>query len=102
MRGNEKPAFTLIELLGVIAVIGILSAVMLPAIGTVLWGARRARDASHLRQLATAYLGWRSSLPGMEPRVENLYEWARMLAENGGMNEPGIYIYTHDPLVLEK
>jgi len=49
-------AFTLIELLSVIAVVGILIALLLPAISAARESSRRTNCASHLRQIALAAL----------------------------------------------
>ncbi len=48
--------FTLIELLTVIAIIGILAAIIIPTVGAVRTSARAAQCRSNLRQLAQAYL----------------------------------------------
>ncbi len=48
--------FTLIELLTVIAIIGILAAILIPIASTVRESARAARCTSNLRQLGTAML----------------------------------------------
>lgn len=47
-------AFTLIELLAVIAVIGILTAILLAGIGKVRQSATESKTVSNLRQLSTA------------------------------------------------
>ena len=49
-------AFTLIELLTVIAVIGVLAAILIPVVGSVRESARAAQCASNLRQITTATL----------------------------------------------
>ncbi|AHF90423.1 hypothetical protein OPIT5_09660 [Opitutaceae bacterium TAV5] len=60
-------AFTLIELLTVIAIIGILAAIIIPVTGKVRESARRASCASNLRQIMGATLLWsgehRDNLP---------------------------------------
>ncbi len=52
----RHPGFTLIELLTVIAIIGILAAIIVPVVGKVRATATKATCASNLRQLATASL----------------------------------------------
>jgi prepilin-type processing-associated H-X9-DG protein/prepilin-type N-terminal cleavage/methylation domain-containing protein len=47
-------AFTLIELLTVIAVIGVLTAILIPAIGATQQSAQKAKCASNLRQIGQA------------------------------------------------
>ncbi len=46
--------FTLIELLTVIAIIGILAAIIIPTVGTVREKAQRTVDANNLREIAKA------------------------------------------------
>lgn len=50
----RKSAFTLIELLTVIAVIGVLAAILIPAIGKVRHSANSSKSVSNLREIGKA------------------------------------------------
>jgi general secretion pathway protein G len=52
--GAERRAFTLIELLTVIAILGILAAILIPTLGRVRGSARTAQSLSNLRQIGVA------------------------------------------------
>ncbi|MDR1283905.1 MAG: DUF1559 domain-containing protein [Opitutaceae bacterium] len=60
-------AFTLIELLTIIAIIGILAAIIIPTVGRVRQSARAAQCISHLRQLGTALNLFADENRGMYP-----------------------------------
>ncbi|MDR1283120.1 MAG: prepilin-type N-terminal cleavage/methylation domain-containing protein [Opitutaceae bacterium] len=54
MKTRYACAFTLIELLAVIVIIGILAAIIIPTVGKVRRSAQRAVSASNLRQIGSA------------------------------------------------
>ncbi len=68
IAANRLPGFTLIELLTVIAIIGILAAIIIPVTGAVRESARTAKCGSTQRQIALAILLYagsnRETLPG--------------------------------------
>ncbi len=76
---SPRSAFTLIELLTVIAIIGILAAILIPTVGAVRESARSAACASNLRQIAMAVLLFTESnggrLPGSNTVTINRGVW---------------------------
>jgi prepilin-type N-terminal cleavage/methylation domain-containing protein/prepilin-type processing-associated H-X9-DG protein len=109
MKTNKSPrsGFTLIELLTVIAIIGILAAILIPAVGAVRIKAAQASSQSNLKQVALAYNNF--SISGSRTRIiteggwvagsfkaSNPAEWAQVLAEFGGLNDGALYYISSD------
>ncbi|GHB97883.1 hypothetical protein GCM10007047_12250 [Cerasicoccus arenae] len=61
--------FTLVELLTVVAIIGVLSAILIPTIGSVRASARAAQGASNLRQMGVGMQAYAADHQGFLPRV---------------------------------
>jgi prepilin-type N-terminal cleavage/methylation domain-containing protein len=89
---RSRVAFTLIEVLAVIAIIGILAAILLPSIGGAVTKAKRMKDANNLRQIAMAYVTRiHSSFDGREfAQCKNLYDFANILAKHGYLTAPEV------------
>src|SRR5687768_2285234 len=67
---NPSPArraFTLVELLVVIGIIGILISILLPVVGNVRKQAAAAQCASNMRQIATGWLMYTQAHNGNSP-----------------------------------
>ncbi|AHF89824.1 N-terminal cleavage protein [Opitutaceae bacterium TAV5] len=84
-------AFTLIELLTVIAIIGILAAIIIPTVGKVREAARLSKASSNIRQLQLANILHASEHKGryVAPKLQGGYWWYqnadyyRLLGFNG-------------------
>jgi prepilin-type N-terminal cleavage/methylation domain-containing protein/prepilin-type processing-associated H-X9-DG protein len=64
---SARAAFTLVELLVVVAIVAVLIALLLPVLNRAHESARRIACASNLRQLATGFIGYQSGNGGRYP-----------------------------------
>jgi prepilin-type N-terminal cleavage/methylation domain-containing protein len=109
-RVSSSAAFTLIELLTVIAIIGILAAIVIPTVGTVREKAQRAVDANNLREILKAaqiYAGDNQDrLPDPQPQSipnsvlntpQPAWKWPGILAKNNILTDPTFYFSKNDP-----
>src|SRR3954463_1006774 len=98
----SNSAFTLIELLTVIAIIGVLAALIFPTVGKVRETAQRTVDANNLRELvkaASIYAADNSDrLPdpaAIAAQYPGLgagpYAWAGILAQRGIVTDPTFF-----------
>jgi len=87
---SEKSAFTLIELLIVIAIIGILMSLLFPAVNTVIDAARKAQAKNDVTQIATAVIAYETEygrLPVTNASIAVSGNWLKAL---GGSNVDGL------------
>ncbi|HZL46714.1 MAG TPA: prepilin-type N-terminal cleavage/methylation domain-containing protein [Opitutaceae bacterium] len=102
--------FTLIELLTVIAIIGILAAIIIPSVGKVRETAQRTADANNLREIGKAAMIFAAEnndrLPdplavAAQANVQagsNYFRWIGLLGRAGTLNDASLYFAKNDPL----
>lgn len=98
----RRSGFTLIELLTVIAIIGILAAIIIPVVGKVRTSAKRSQGISNLRQVVLAGLSYAQDNRGRwfatesEDGVFYTEALARYAFKVSGTNRSDLF---HDPLL---
>lgn len=106
---RAQSEFTLIELLTVIAIIGILAAIVIPTVGSVREKAQRAVDANNLREIAKAAMIYASDNKDRLPNPDTIassgglsdankvFLWPGILARTKALNDASFYFSKIDP-----
>ncbi len=110
MRSSARKVtagFTLIELLTVIAIIGILAAIIIPTVGTVREKAQRAVDGNNIREILKAAQIYAGDNQDRLPDPFNIsnavlnspqlaWKWPGILAKNNILTDPNFYFAKND------
>jgi prepilin-type N-terminal cleavage/methylation domain-containing protein len=109
---GPRAGFTLIELLTVIAIIGILAAIIIPTVGKVRETAQRTVDANNLREIGKAAAIYATDNRDVLPNPaqanreiagsgEAYWQWFGQLAQHAGLNDPNTFVSKLDSAVSQ-
>lgn len=88
---EKRKAFSLVELLAAVAVVGILSALIVPTASRMLDNARETKCASNLRQLHQLFVGYAADFDGwLPPSIDQTPEGGRSKTWNLELQRVGL------------
>ncbi len=101
IRNQKSTAFTLVELLVVITIIGILIALLLPAVQAAREAARRLQCCNNLKQLSLAALN-HEEIHGFLPGGGWGYRWTGDPDRGTGKDQPGAWVFSILPYLEQQ
>lgn len=100
-RTDSATGFTMVELLVVVAVVGLLAAVLMPALARAREATRRAACANNLRQVGMALKMYSSENDGVYPALQGFSRSCEMTSVNLMFDAPAMMPnYLSDPRLL--
>lgn len=92
-----KHGFTLIELVVVIAIIGLLMSFVVPSVQNVMFSAKKTSAQNNLQQIVKAYIKYRNEYGDLNSNdIDGIVSWAETIAKYGLLNDPNSYVFSSD------
>ncbi len=98
---NTKKGFTLIELMIVLVIIGVLLALLYPALQNTIEGAHQQRCANNIREIGAAMILYAKDNNGMFPNEETAGKnFAQILVDDGYLpNDDSLFDCPSNPAI---
>ena len=100
MKTNKQCAFSLVELVVVIAVISLLMSLIVPMSQNILSNARKAKAQTFMKRIASAYMNIYQNI-GYIPTATSGEKLAEFFAENNELNNANFFIFPGDLLAAK-
>lgn len=97
MKKYTKKAFTLVELMIVIAIIGVLASLLFPALSGAMGARDKLKATNNAKGIVDMWVTSKDMIVG-----RNVYEWAGMLSKKTGLDDPKLWLLDIDSRVQEK
>lgn len=93
-KRNRQRGFTLIELLIVVAIIGIIAAILIPNLLDALQKAKQKRSVADIRDVGTAWMSWLTDQVGAASAGQDGAK-VYLGTQHTGVNYPTLFNYLH-------
>lgn len=102
LRTSRRRAFSLIEVLMVVATLAIIAGVVLPQVGSALDDAKHSAMLSHLHELSNAIQRYRIDHDGMPPDLLSERGLPQLTSKTNLDGDPGVGAeFVYGPYMLE-
>jgi len=99
----SKKAFTLVELLIVVGIIGVLAGLLFPVLGQISGTGAKVKSLNSAKQIASAWMNFtKTGQKVQRVTATDIWGWAEVLAKRADLNTAQLWILDNDPKVQDK